>query len=120
MANFNYARMVRKANQLIQKFGQPTPALLRREGIADRPCVAVMIDYTPREIGLRSVGARRFLISTIDPLTHQTLELPPDHEQDLIVFAGAVYRLPTPDSGPRPGGTVLYHDMEGVYDTREV
>jgi hypothetical protein len=69
---------------------------------------------------LRSVGARRFLISTIDPVTHQTLAIPPDHERDLIVFAGSVYRLPTPDSGPRPGGTVLYHDMEGVYDARDV
>lgn len=120
MANFNYARMVKKANQLIQKFGQPTPAKLRRDGINDRPCTVVMIGYTPRQQELRSVGAVRFLISTIDPVTHLTLALPPNHELDMVVFAGSVYRLPTPDEGPRPGGTILYHDMEGVYDARNV
>jgi hypothetical protein len=119
MSRFNYARMVKKADNLIAKFGQPTPAMLRR-GTTDRPCTAVMIDYTPREQGLRMAGARRFLISTIDPVTRLTLELPPDFENDLIVFAGSVYRLPTPDSGPRPAGVVLYHDMEGLYDSRDV
>lgn len=120
MARFNYARMVQKADQLIAKFGQPTPALLRRTGIDDRKCTAVMIDYKPREQGLRNVGARRFLISTIDPITRLTLKLPPDFELDLIVFAGSAYRFPTPDEGPRPAGVTLYHDMEGIYDSRDL
>lgn len=120
MAQFNYARMIAKADQLIAKFGQPTPAALRRDGDTanpvDRPCTAVLIEYRPYEKGLRLAGAVRFIISTIDPETRQQLLLAPDHEQDMIVFSGNVYRIVSPDEGPRPGGVVLFHDLQAVHD----
>ena len=115
-----YDSTIQMADELITKYGQPLPATLRRNEINDRPCTAVMIDYRPNEKGLRLEGARRFLISTIDPVTGQTLTDPPNHELDQIVFGGMVYNFPTPDSGPRLSGVTLFHDMEGVYVSSDI
>lgn len=92
-----------------------------RRGTTDRNCSAALIDWTPREQGLRLEGSRRALISALDPVTGLPLAIPPDHEQDQLVFGGSVYRLPLPDRGPRPdGATVGFHDYEVTYDSRDV
>ena len=115
MAGFNYAKAVKTADKLIAKFGPPSLGFLRRDG-NDRPCTIVMTEYSWRERSLRLEGAVRFLISTLDPITKAPLDVPPDHEEDQVVFAGKVYRLATKDEGLRPGGTIVFHDFQGLYD----
>jgi len=122
MAGFNFDRIQHRADSLISRFGgKPNNARLRRDGL-DRPCTCVIIEYTPREKGLRLEGSKRALVSRFDPTTRQPLELPPDHEKDLLVFpvgvAGVpaeVHRLVAPDEGPRPNGVPVYHDLPVVY-----
>lgn len=92
---------------------------LRRAGV-DRKCTCVVIEYTPREVGLVQPGSRRALVSVFDPDTGVLLAQAPDHEQDLLIFGGDVLRLVAPDTGPRPDGNPVYHDLEVQYDSRDV
>ena len=118
MSVFDYARTQKKADNLIRRFGGP--GLLRRVGSDDRGCTCVVIEYTPREAGLVNDGSRRALVSALDPTTRAPLAEPPDHELDLLIFAGEVLRIVAPDTGPRPSGTVVFHDLEVRYDSRDV
>jgi len=115
---FDFQGKVAFADRMITSYGGP--AKLRR-GTTDRPCRAAILAWSPREVGLRLEGSRHALISALDPATGAPLSIPPDHEQDLLVLGGSVYRMPLPDQGPRPDGvTVGYHDYEVIYDSREV
>lgn len=118
MGKLDYQRTRKKADKLITRFGQPTPAKLRRAGV-DRDCTAVLIDYRSNERGLRLEGARRLLISTYNPTTRTDL-VPPDHELDMVVFNNELLRIVKPDEGLRPGGITIFHDLEVVYDSRIV
>jgi len=115
---FNYAQMQRTAASLITNFGGR--GVLRRAGLKDRPIQCVVIDYKPEEQGLVNTGARRCLVSRIDPVTRAPMKIPPDHLLDKVVFAGEVLRIVKPDTGPRPNGTIVYHDLEVLYDSRAV
>lgn len=105
------------ADKMIRKYGG---AGYLRRGATDRRCTAAILDWNPSQRGLRLEGSRRALISAIDPTTGVALATPPDHEQDQLVFGGAVYRLPLPDTGPRTDGvTVGYHEFEVTYDSSD-
>jgi len=82
MAQFDYARVRGTADRLLQKFGMS--AVLRREGVADRPCVVAIIDYLPREkaSSLANPTDRRVLISADTPEVQAT---PPNNELDQLV-----------------------------------
>ena len=114
---FNYERIHKKAHGLITRFGRR--AMLRRDG-TDRPCTAVVIQYAPRERGLRLDGSQRTLISKLDPVTRRALAITPHHELDVLVFNGEVLKLVGPDEGPRPNGDPVYHEFEVMYDSRDV
>ena len=118
MNPFDYGRSQRKADDMIRRRGGT--GKLRREGSADRGCSCVVIEYTPRERGLVNDGARRALVSALDPATRAPLATPPDHMLDRVVFAGEVLRIVAPDRGPRPSGVVVFHDLEVRYDSRDV
>jgi hypothetical protein len=105
---FNYDRVQRKALRLINRFGR-ADAALRRDG-ADRACTAVVIEFSPRERDLVEVGARRALVAA------KGLAVAPDYRQDELVWMGEVYKIVAPDTGPRPGGTTIYHDLQVVYN----
>jgi hypothetical protein len=105
---YNSSRGQATSLRQIKKFGGA--GYLRRDG-DDRPCWVGIVDYKPRDAELRTVGARRALVAAKD------LAVPPDREQDLIVFAGEVWRIVTPVSGPRPNGVPLFYDCEVVYDS---
>jgi hypothetical protein len=120
MGGFNYARLQKRADNMITRFGgKKNNGKLRRNGV-DRPCTCVVIEYTPSAVGLVQPGSRRALVSKFDPTTGAPLAQPPDHEQDLLVFAGDVLRIVMPDSGPRPNGDPVYHDLEVQYDSRDI
>jgi hypothetical protein len=110
---FNYARIQKKADRLIGRFGKR--AALRRANI-DRPCTAVIIDWEPSEVGLKLEGTQHVLISKLDPTTRKTLETPPSHELDVLIFNGRIVRLIETDKGPRPNGDPVYHDYQGLDD----
>jgi hypothetical protein len=119
MASFNFARIQKRADSLIARFGGGTGlGKLRRNGV-DRPCTCVLIEYKPFEKQFVLEGARRALVSRFDPNTGQPLDLPPNHELDKLVFAGEVLRIVAPDKGPRPNGEPVFHDLEVLYDSHE-
>jgi len=121
MAGFNFNRIQRRADSLIARFGGGLgKGKLRREGIPDRPCSCVIIEYSPNEKGLVLDGSRRALVSRFDPVTKAPLALPPNHELDKLVFAGEVMRIVKPDTGPRPNGEPVYHDLEVTYDSLDI
>jgi len=118
---YNYTRARQTSDMQIAKFGGGKGlGLLRREGIADRKVTCAVIDYKPNEQGLREVGARRAMVSALDPVTGGILAVPPDHNKDKLIFAGEVLRIVNPDRGPRPSGVPVYHDLEVLYDSRNV
>jgi hypothetical protein len=121
VASFNFDRLQRRADSLIARFGGGSGlGTLRRDGIDDRVVSCVLTEYTPHEKELRLEGSRRALVSRFDPDTGAPLALPPNHELDKLVFAGEVLRIVSPDTGIRPNGTPIFHDLEVVYDSRDV
>jgi hypothetical protein len=105
-----------KADGLIRKNGR-TDAFLRR-GTTNRHVSAVVLDYKPREQELRSVGAQQALVSCLDPITKAVI-VPPDPNDDVLVWNGSIYRIVAPDRGPRPAGDAVWHDLEVVYSERD-
>jgi hypothetical protein len=104
-----------KADTLIRKNG--ATAKLRRNGV-DRACSAMENIDNSHEQGLRSEGAKQFLVSCLDPLSRLPI-VPPDPNEDVLVFAGDIYRIVAPDIGPRPNGNVVYHSLQVVYDQKD-
>lgn len=105
---YDFARARRVAGKQIGRFGGA--GALRRDGV-DRPCVAALLDYNPHERALMLEGSRRALISA------DGLDVPPSHEQDLLVFNGEVLRIVAPVIGPRPGGSAVYYEASVIYQS---
>lgn len=110
MAGYNFDRAQKAADHQIRRFGGA--ARLRRSGV-DRTCTAAFLEYSPREKGLLLDGARRVLVSPLG------LSEPPNHELDLLVFAGSIYRIIAPVGGPRPAGKPIYYDLAVVFQANE-
>lgn len=108
MAAYDHARAQRVAGNQIERFG--SPGKLRRAGV-DRDCKVAILEYGPRESQLRLEGYERALIAA-------PLAVPPDHEADLLVANGNVYRIVLPIRGPRPGGHAIYYEAQVLYDSR--
>lgn len=109
---YNYERARRVAARLIEKYGNP--AILRRTA-GDRPCVAVIVDYTPLERMGKLINPidRVALISTID------LTPPPHFGQDTLVtlikdtdIEDEVLKIVAPPGKLAPGGTVVYWELQ--------
>ena len=107
---FDYTRAQQTVDRQIKRFGKA--AVLRRSGV-DRPCHAALLDYNPHGKDLILEGARRALVSPLG------LDVPPNHELDLLVFDGEVLRIVAPVKGPRPSGTAVYYDLMVVYQSTE-
>jgi hypothetical protein len=79
IAQFDYQEAIADAEELILYFGMN--AVLRRAGIADRPCRIAIIEYTPHEkpADLANPTDRRVIMSA------KNLTVPPDNELDQLV-----------------------------------
>lgn len=102
----NIDRLQVSADRMIK--GAGGRGFLVRDGVK-RPCFCARIEFKPAERGLYLDGAERYFISALK------LQVPPDHEQDLLEFKGRAlltsrYRLIVPPLGPRPNGLVVYYD----------
>jgi hypothetical protein len=89
VTKFDYNQAITDADNLLQEFGMA--AVLRRVGIADRPCLIAIIEYDPREkpADLANPTDRKVVMSAAN------LAVPPDNELDqLVTFV-------------QPGGTVV-------------
>lgn len=75
------------ADRMIRKYG--VRGFLRRNSV-NRAITVALIEWDPREKGLRLEGSRRALISALDPDTGAPLAVPPDHELDQLVVANAL------------------------------
>lgn len=95
------------AAEMIASWGQP--AKLRR-GVEERDCIAAELEFNPQARGLELAGVRRFLIAA-------PLDIPPYHEQDLLIANGEVLRLVVPVKGPRPDGVPVYYDLLVEYQS---
>lgn len=114
---FDYDHSRRTTDRLIRRFGRR--AALRRND-TDRPVSAGVVEWKPHEKGLVLEGSQRAVVSALDPTTKEILAVPPDHEQDKLIFNGKIYRLVAPDRGPRPDGNAVFHDLEVIYDSSDV
>lgn len=102
---YNSARGQATSLRQIKKFGGA--GYLLREGVY-RPCWVGIVDYKPYDARLKEVGARRALVAA------SGLEIPPDRDEDTIVFKGEIWRIVNPPTGPRPNGVPLFYDCEVV------
>lgn len=102
----DHAALQGSAGDMIARWGGPAQLL---RGADLRPCIAAVLDYTPRGQQLILEGAERLLI--LAPLT-----IPPDHEQDKVVKAGKLYSIVQPVKGPRPADIAIYYDCLIVYE----
>jgi hypothetical protein len=90
VGQINYARSQAVADRMIRKGGMQ--AVLRRPGMADRPCSVLQMEFSPMErmgkpilaIQLVNPTDRKFIVSTIVPGAGGTL-IAPDAEQDALV-----------------------------------
>lgn len=98
----------KSAHRMIARWGGP--GFLIRDGVK-RPITCAMMEYRPAERGLYLDGSVNIRISTIG------LTVPPDFEQDVIQFAGKIYKINTPPTGPRPTGEVVYYDCNALYSS---
>lgn len=116
---YNVKRAQVTADRQIKRFGAGSIAYLIRSG-SKRRISAAILDFDPRARDLVLEGARRILISALDPTTGAALALPPDHEKDTVEFNKDVFRIIAPVRGPRPAGVVIFYELEGLYDSRNV
>jgi hypothetical protein len=113
---FDYQAAISDADELIQFFGMN--AVLRRTGIADRPCRVAILSYDPRDAktDLTNPTDRRVVMSAANPEVQAT---PPNNELDqLVTFVQPPANPPVEDEvlpftcpvkPTRPAGiTVLY------------
>jgi len=84
VGQINYARSQAVADRMIRKGGMQ--AVLRRPGMADRPCSVLQMEFSPMERMGKLVNPtdRKFIVSTIVPGAGGTL-IAPDAEQDALV-----------------------------------
>lgn len=79
---FDYLDARNFADELIQFFGMD--AVLRREGMADRPCRIAVVEWRPRErpTDLTNPTDRYVIMSALNVEVQET---PPDDEKDMLV-----------------------------------
>jgi hypothetical protein len=79
---FDYQAAITDADNLIKYFGMA--AVLRRAGIADRPCTVVIVEYDPmdRPADLVNLTDRKVIMSAANVEIQTT---PPDNEKDELV-----------------------------------
>jgi hypothetical protein len=79
---FDYQQAIADADALIQFFGMD--AVLRRAGIADRPCRVAVVKFNPREkpSDLANPIDRKVFMSAANS---EVQLMPPDNEQDKLV-----------------------------------
>lgn len=101
MSSFNFTRSQASADRMIKRWGLAS-FLVRAD--VKRPCFAARQEYKPSEVGLFEIGTERFYISALN------LPVPPDHEQDKLLFNGNLYSITQKPTGPRPNGMVMFYD----------
>lgn len=106
----NLQAMQERAQRALRRWNGGKPGYLVRNGVR-RPAVIARGSYNHRERELFLDGSERFLIAAYK------LQVPPDHELDLILFNGNLYRITSPVTGPRPDGTVMLYDCNCLYDS---
>lgn len=81
-ARFDHTAAQQDAEALILYFGMD--AVLRREGVADRPCRVAIISYDPHEkaTSLTELTDRRVIMSAANV---EVQAMPPDKELDQLV-----------------------------------
>lgn len=105
---YNHLGAQKRAHRQIVRFGGKA-WLLR--GNDFRACYAGFLDFKPGAVQLTNNGARLIAISAY------RLTVPPDYEHDMLVFAGELLRLVSPDNGPRPKNIPIFHRIEVLYDS---
>jgi hypothetical protein len=98
------------AHRMIQRWGG-IGYLVR--GNTQRAATMARLDYTPKERGLYGDKASRIRVSVIG------LAVPPDHEQDTILYKGEEYHILTPVEGPRLTGAFIYYDCNSMFTGAE-
>lgn len=106
----NLQAMQKRAHAALKRWNGGKPGYLVRDGVR-RSAVIARSEYTPRERALYLDGRERFFVAAY------LLAVPPDHEQDMLLFNGRLYRIIEPVKGARPDGTVMLHDCACLFDS---
>lgn len=101
----------KSAHRMIQRWGG-IGYLIR--GADQRAATMARMEYAPKERGLYADLSSRIRISTIG------LVVPPDHEQDQILYKGERYRILLPVEGPRVTEEFIYYDCNSIYVSLQV
>lgn len=112
MPAFNYSRAQLTCDRQIRRFGgkDALTARLIRAGV-QRPCIAARLDYAPKFRDMHKDGASNMLISAVN------LAVPPDEEQDVVLFGGKLWKIVEPVNYFHQGGTdtALYYDCAVMF-----
>lgn len=110
MSDALIAQKQASAHRMIQRWGGI--GYLVRGGV-QRAATMARIEYTPKERGLFDDKTSRIRVSVIG------LAVPPDHEQDTVLYKGEQSNIIRPVSGPRITDAFIYYDCETVFTNRE-
>lgn len=89
------------AHRMIQRWGGI--GYLVRAGV-QRAATMARIEYNAQERGLFLDKSSRIRVSVIG------LAIPPDHEQDRILYKGETYNIMMPPTGPRVTEEFIFYD----------
>lgn len=101
--------MQRRARVALLRWSGGKPGYLVRAG-ARRAAVIARGEYSPRERGLYLDGRERMYVAA------HGLDVPPDHELDMLQLNDRLYRIIEPVRGTRPDGTVMLYDCACLFD----
>lgn len=100
------------AHRMIQRWGG-IGYLIRGTDRVQRAATMARMEYSPKERGLYGDKASRIRVSVIG------LAVPPDHEQDTILYEGEEFNILTPVEGPRVTGVFIYYDCNSMFTGAE-
>lgn len=106
MAHINIKGRQQSAHRMIQRWGGI--GYLVRANV-QRAATMARVDFAPKERGLFLDGSSRIRVSAIG------LSVPPDFEQDTIIYKGELYRILMPATGPRVTNEFVFYDCNVAF-----
>lgn len=98
------------AHRMIQRWsGAPGGIGYLSRNSVQRAATMARIEYSPKERGLYLDKSSRIRVSAIG------LVIAPDHEQDIVIYAGETYKILMPPEGPRMADKFIFYDLNVMF-----
>lgn len=102
--------MQKRAHAALKRWNGNKPGFLVRAGVR-RAALIARGEYSPKERLLYLDGREKMFVAAYG------LAVPPDHEQDMILFNSRLYRIIEPVTGARPDGTAMLYQCQCLFDS---